>query len=70
MQLEIRWHETERMDRDLSYWRQIAPFELSEADERSLTQTEEDYVPQAWEELKAAVGELPPSLSGLNQCAQ
>ena len=46
------------MQRDLSYWLKIAPFELSEADQRSLSQVDDQYVPQTWEELKAAIGKV------------
>ena len=46
------------MQRDLSYWLKIAPFELSQADQRSLCQTDDVYVLQTWEELKAAIGKL------------
>jgi hypothetical protein len=44
------------MQRDLSYWLKIAPFELSEADQLSLTLTDDAYVAQTWEDLKAAIG--------------
>ena len=34
------------------------PFELSDADKRSLSQRDEDFVPETWESLKAAIGEV------------
>lgn len=34
------------------------PFELSDADKRSLSQSDEDFVPESWESLKAAICEV------------
>jgi hypothetical protein len=44
------------MHRDISYWVQIAPFELSKADREVLGQTDDEYMAQTWEELKVAIG--------------
>ena len=44
------------MQRDISYWLAITPFELSEADQQSLTQPDDEYVPQTWDDLKVAIG--------------
>ena len=41
-----------------------APFNLTDVDRKLLSQTDEEYIPHSWEELKEIVGEYidPPSI--------